>query len=131
MPELYKDFHRDAGVTAEDVDHLDAGGIPAACRIFVIPEIADRFQAAVLSCAIILPVVLKGLALLPIKVHGPKVDEIKAALYGPFLQSLQLLARCLGEVDERFSMWQSDKVIILRAQRSSPILIKSTLLPEN
>jgi hypothetical protein len=72
-------LHRDAGVATEHVDHLDAGGIFSFLRIFVIPEIAHRFQAAVLSCAIILPVVLKGFTLAPIKVHCPEINKIKTA----------------------------------------------------
>ncbi len=86
------DLHYGAGIAAEDVDHLDAGFVDTFARIAIKEGIACGLEAAVLASAVILPLVLEGLALLPVEVHRPEVDEVEAVLCRPILESSQLLA---------------------------------------
>ena len=68
-------------------DYHGAGGIFSFPRIFVIPEIAHRFQAAVLSCEKVLRVVLKGLTPAPAKVHCPESIKSKPLFMARFFNA--------------------------------------------
>src|SRR5262249_6723786 len=90
------DLHGDAGVAAEHIDNFHAGYVPPSLSVDEF-GIADRFEASILADTVVLPVMIESLSWFPIKIDGPKIDEIEAALDGPLLQCFQLLCRHFGQ----------------------------------
>ena len=75
MPVLNRDLHRDAGVAAKHVDHLNTGAVGALLWIFVIPKVTDRLERPILSRPVILPVMLERFAFAAVKVHSPEIEK--------------------------------------------------------
>jgi hypothetical protein len=80
---LHLYFYGNRGIAAKGIDDFDAGDVVARFGI-LIGGIADGFEAAIFAGAVVLPVVGKGFAGLPVEVYCPKVDKVKAATDRPF-----------------------------------------------
>ena len=110
---LYR--YRDTRIAAENVDDLHASRAHIFFRILIVPEVTNRLKEPVFSCAAILPVMLKGLALMPVKIHGPEVNEVKTAFDHSLLQGFQS-SMSLGKTSNRPG--QASKMDRLPAPRS-------------
>jgi hypothetical protein len=97
---LHLHLYGNRGIAAEGVYYLNASSVFSRLMIS-ITGIADGFEGAVFAGTVVLPVVGKGFAGLPVKIYCPEINKIKAAFNSSFLDRFQFFGGYFGERGEK------------------------------